>query len=282
METVVAKTAGFCFGVNRAVEMAYKLLDEGKQVTMYGPIIHNPQVIEDMKRRGADIIENCDLVDKGRTLLIRAHGVEKQTEDKIKSLGAPFCDATCPFVRKIHKIVSDNSSEKVITMIAGDAAHPEVKGIRSYAKGDSIVFKSSDELEKILYQRPEIKKNAVIFVAQTTFSIKDWKKCKKNINLVCTNAKIFDTICFATEERQSEAVTLSLSCDAMLIIGGRESSNTAKLKTVCEKNVPTFLVESAGELDGIDFSPYRKVGITAGASTPASTIKEVNDYVRKI
>lgn len=282
METAVAKTAGFCFGVNRAVEMAYKLLDEGKKVTMYGPIIHNPQVIDDMKNRGADIIEDCALVDKSRTLLIRAHGVEKQTEEEIRRLGVDYCDATCPFVRKIHKTVSENSGENVLTMIAGDADHPEVRGIRSYAKGESIVFKSSEELEIILNERPEIKENAVIFVAQTTFSIKDWKKCKKNINLVCTNAKIFDTICFATEERQSEAVTLSLSCDAMLIIGGRQSSNTAKLKKVCEQNTPTFLVESADELDGIDFTPYRRIGITAGASTPASTIKEVNDYVRKI
>ena len=281
METVVAKTAGFCFGVNRAVEMAYKLLDEGKQVTMYGPIIHNPQVIEDMKKRGADIVEDCSQVKKDRTLLIRAHGVEKQTEEKIKQIGCEYCDATCPFVQKIHKIVSENSAENVLTLIAGDAAHPEVRGIRSYAKGESVVFKTSAELEKIFRERPEIKKNPVIFVAQTTFSIKDWKKCKKNINLVCTNAKIFDTICFATEERQSEAVTLSLSCDAMLIIGGRQSSNTAKLKTVCEQNAPTFLVESAEELESIDFSPYRKIGITAGASTPASTIKEVNDYVRK-
>lgn len=282
METVLAKTAGFCFGVNRAVEMAYKLLDEGNRVTMFGPIIHNPGVIEDMQRRGADIVENCDLIDSDRTLLIRAHGVEKHIEEKIRSLGVPFFDATCPFVKKIHRIVSENSSPQVLTMIAGDADHPEVRGIRSYAKGESIVFKTSDELEKILSQRPEIGEKPVIFVAQTTFSIKDWKKCKKNINLVCTNAKIFDTICFATEERQSEAVTLSLSCDAMLIIGGRQSSNTAKLKKVCEHNAPTFLVESALELEGIDFSPYRKIGITAGASTPASTIKEVNDYVRKI
>lgn len=282
METVVAETAGFCFGVNRAVEMAYKLLDEGKNVSMLGPIIHNPQVIENMKKLGADIVEDCDGVKKDRTLLIRAHGIEMQTEEKIKNSGIEYLDATCPFVRKIHKIVSKNSEENVVTMIAGDADHPEVKGIRSYAKGESIVFKSSDELEKILSLRPELRKNRVIFVAQTTFSIKDWKKCKKNINLVCTNAKIFDTICFATEERQSEAVTLSLSCDAMLIIGGRESSNTAKLKKVCENNAPTFLVENVDELEGIDFSPYRKIGITAGASTPASTIKEVNDYVRKI
>lgn len=281
MEVVLAKTAGFCFGVNRAVEMGYDLLEKNKKVSMFGPIIHNPQVIEDMKSKGADVVDSFDEVQSDRTLLIRAHGIEKNVQEKITQSGIKFCDATCPFVRKIHKIVSENSDNNTITMIAGDAGHPEVMGIKSYAKGESIVFKSSDELEKILKNEPELCKKRLIFVAQTTFSIKDWEKCKKNINLVCTNSKIFDTICFATEERQSEAVTLSLSCDAMLIIGGRESSNTSKLKKVCEINCPTYLIESVDELKNIDLSGYKKIGITAGASTPACIIKEVYDYVRK-
>ena len=281
MQVVVAKTAGFCFGVNRAVEMAYKLLDEGKSVSMNGPIIHNPHVIEDMKNRGADIVDDFDSIKKERTLLIRAHGIERKTEEKIKKEKIEYLDATCPFVRKIHKIVSENSSKDILTLIAGDENHPEVKGIRSYAKGESIVFKTSDELEKILSQLPHVGKKQLILVAQTTFSIKDWEKCKKIINKVCTNQKIFDTICFATEERQSEAVTLSLSCDAMLIIGGRESSNTYKLKKVCEQNCPTYLVEDVSELEKIDLSQFKKIGITAGASTPVCIIKEVNDYVRK-
>lgn len=280
MEVILAKKAGFCFGVDRAVNKAYELLEGNKKISMFGPIIHNPQVIEDMKSRGAEVIDDLSKVKSDRTLLIRAHGIEKEKEEKIKELNVDYCDATCPFVRKIHKIVSENSSPEVITMIAGDAGHPEVMGIKSYAKGEAIVFKSSEELEKILENNSKLEKSPKIFVAQTTFSIKDWKKCKKIIDKLCTNTKIFDTICSATDERQSEAVTLSLECDAMLIIGGRESSNTAKLKMTCEQNCPTFLVESRDELESIDLSPFKKVGITAGASTPACIIKEVYDYVR--
>ena len=280
MEVVLAEKAGFCFGVNRAVDMAYGLLDEGKKFSMFGPIIHNPQVINDMKAKGANIVNSLSEAEKDRILLIRAHGIEKEMQQEIINSGIECIDATCPFVRKIHKIVSENSGEKIITMIAGDSSHPEVKGIRSYSKGQSIVFKTSDELSNILNNNSELAKKELIFVAQTTFSIKDWQKCKKIINLVCTNVKIFDTICFATDERQSEAVTLSLECGAMLIIGGRESSNTAKLKKTCEQNCPTFLIETVDELEGIDLAQYRKIGITAGASTPACIIKEVYDYVR--
>ena len=281
MKTILAKKAGFCFGVNRAVEMAYKILKDGKKVSMLGPIIHNPQVIEDLKERGSSVIQTLDELEDDRILLVRAHGIEKNLMDKIQKNKLTFCDATCPFVRKIHKIVSENSAENIITMIAGDANHPEVKGIRSYAKGDSIVFKSSNELEKLLKTQSFLQESDLIIVAQTTFSKKDWEKCKKNIKLLCTNAKIFDTICVATEERQSEAVTLSLSCDAMLIIGGRESSNTRKLQTVCMDNCPTYLVESVDELENLGLSEFNTIGITAGASTPACIIKEVNDYVRK-
>ena len=280
MEVVLAEKAGFCFGVNRAVDMAYKLLGNNKKISMFGPVIHNPQVIDDMKKKGANIISSISDAENDRILLIRAHGIEKDTQQQIIDSGIECVDATCPFVRKIHKIVSENSGENIITMIAGDSSHPEVKGIRSYSKGESIVFKTSDELSEILKNNSQLVNKELIFVAQTTFSIKDWKKCKKIINLVCTNVKIFDTICFATDERQSEAVTLSLECGAMLIIGGRESSNTAKLKKTCEQNCPTFLIETVDELKGIDLSKYRKIGITAGASTPACIIKEVYDYVR--
>ena len=279
-EVILAKSAGFCFGVNRAVELAYKLLEENVRVLTLGPIIHNRQVIDDMSSKGAGIIENPDEAEKDSTIIIRTHGIPDTLFDDIKNSGINYVDATCPFVKKIHKIVSENSSENIPVLIAGDNEHPEVMGIKSYAKGETFIFKNSDELVELLENNKILCEKSIIIVAQTTFSAKEWKICKKNINLLCTNAKIFDTICLATHKRQSEAVTLSLECDAMLIVGGRHSSNTQKLKSTCEVNCPTFLVETADELESIDLSPYDKIGITAGASTPASIIKEVHNYVR--
>ncbi len=279
-EVILAKSAGFCFGVNRAVELAYKLLDDGVKVSTLGPIIHNQQVIDDMTFKGAEIIEKPDEASEGSTIIIRTHGIPCTLMDKIEDSGLKFLDATCPFVKKIHKIVAENSSQNIPVLIAGDDEHPEVVGIKSYSEGETYIFKNSDELVLLLEKNKFLCENRIIIVAQTTFSAKEWKICKKNINLLCTNAKIFDTICSATHERQSEAVTLSLECDAMLIVGGRHSSNTQKLKSTCEVNCPTFLVETAEELKSIDLSEFDKIGITAGASTPASIIKEVHNYVR--
>lgn len=279
-EVILAKSAGFCFGVNRAVELAYELLDEKVRVSTLGPIIHNSQVIEDMAKKGADIIDNPADAEKDSTVIIRTHGIPNTVLEEIRDSGVNFVDATCPFVKKIHKIVSENSSVDVPVLIAGDDKHPEVMGIRSYAKGETFVFKNNDDFVSLIKKHDELCEKSIIIVAQTTFSAKEWKICKKNINLLCTNVKIFDTICSATHERQSEAVTLSLECDAMLIVGGRHSSNTQKLKNTCEVNCPTYLVETADELKSIDLSKFDKIGITAGASTPASIIKEVHNYVR--
>ncbi len=279
-EVILAKSAGFCFGVNRAVELAYKLLDNGEKVSTLGPIIHNSQVISDMESKGASIIENPSDAESDSTIIIRTHGIPCSLMKDIEASGCKFLDATCPFVKKIHKIVSENSLSDIPVLIAGDATHPEVIGIKSYSKGETFIFKNSDELKNLLKNNIELCEKRIIIVAQTTFSAKEWKICKKNINYLCTNAKIFDTICSATHERQSEAVTLSLECDAMLIVGGRHSSNTQKLRGTCEVNCPTYLIETAEELESIDLSPFGKIGITAGASTPASIIKEVHNYVR--
>ena len=279
-EVILAKSAGFCFGVNRAVELAYNLLDDGTKVSTLGPIIHNQQVIDDMSAKGAEIIESPDEATSDSTIIIRTHGIPCNLLNSIEASGLRFLDATCPFVKKIHKIVAENSSPEIPVFIAGDDKHPEVVGIKSYSKGKTYIFKNSDELVSLLENDEFLCQKRIIFVAQTTFSAKEWKICKKNIDLLCTNAKIFDTICSATHERQSEAVTLSLECDAMLIVGGRHSSNTQKLKSTCEVNCPTYLVETAEELKSIDLSEFDKIGITAGASTPASIIKEVHNYVR--
>ena len=275
MQITLAKTAGFCFGVNRAVNMLYDLVDDGVNVCTLGPIIHNPQVIEDLQGRGVNIIDNIDDAEKEKKVVIRTHGVERNILEYCEENKLDYIDATCPFVKKIHKIVQKNSSDSLPVLIAGDKNHPEVVGIKSYCAGECYVFNSADELEKIFNEHSFDSEKPFIVVSQTTFSIKEWKKCVKKINLHYTNAIIFDTICSATEERQAEALLLSQKNDMMIIIGGRTSSNTAKLKAVCEPNCPTYLIETAKELLDIAFCDVQSIGVTAGASTPDSIIKEV-------
>ena len=275
MQIVTAKTAGFCFGVNRAVDMIYKMLSEGRKVCTLGPVIHNPQVIEDLQSRGVKIISDPSEVPDGYEVVIRAHGVTKETTDKLKALGISYVDATCPYVLKIHKIVKEQTNSDNILLIGGDDAHPEVCGFRSHAKGESFVFKNADELKELLKKENNFAEKEIIIVFQTTFSVKECKKCAEIIQKVCTNPIYFDTICNATQNRQDEAMLLSKDNDVMIVIGGRFSSNTVKLKNVCEENCRTFLIERADELKNIDFGNVEKIGITAGASTPASIIKEV-------
>ena len=275
VKITLAKTAGFCFGVNRAVNMLYDLVDKGEKICTLGPIIHNPQVINDLASKGVGIVDDISTVSTDVKVVIRTHGVEKSALDFCKENSVNYIDATCPFVKKIHKIVADNSTDLLPVLIAGDSKHPEVIGIRSYCNGECFIFNSAEELETILKNNTFDIANPFIVVSQTTFSIKEWKKCIKIIKLYYTNAIIFDTICSATEERQAEALLLSKKNDAMIIVGGRTSSNTAKLKAVCEQNCPTYLIETADELLDIALCDVHSIGVTAGASTPDSIIKEV-------
>lgn len=273
-EIKLAKTAGFCFGVNRAVNLVYKLVEDGQKVCTLGPIIHNQQLVEDLKSKGVNDISSPDACADGYKIVIRTHGIEKETLSDISNRGIDYIDATCPFVLKIHRIVSE-AEQGTVTLIAGDSNHPEVKGIRSFCVGSSHVFKNHEELAEIIDKYKIASEKTVICVSQTTFSTEEWKKCEKILKKVCTNCKIFDTICSATSERQAEALALAKECDAMLVIGGRHSSNTCKLKDVCSEYAPTFLIETAAELADMDFSRFNVVGVTAGASTPSVIIKEV-------
>lgn len=275
MQITLAKTAGFCFGVNRAVTMLYDLVNDGVKVSTLGPIIHNPQVISDLESRGVKILESAESASPDAKIVIRTHGVEKDVLSFCEEKHLDYIDATCPFVKKIHKIVNENSKPDLPVLIAGDKNHPEVVGIKSYCKGKCYVFNSAAELDSIFNNVDFDEKNPFIVVSQTTFSTKEWEKCVKKIKLLYTNAIIFDTICNATEERQAEALLLSQKNDIMIIIGGRTSSNTAKLKAVCEPNCPTYLIETAKELLDIDFCGVNSIGVTAGASTPDGIIKEV-------
>lgn len=275
MKITLAKTAGFCFGVDRAVKTLEDLVNRSEKVCTLGPIIHNPQVVNYFKERGVDIISDITDHKSGTTVVLRTHGVEATIPEYCEKNGIKFIDLACPFVKKIHKIVLKNTADNSPLLIAGDKNHPEVIGIRSRAKGESFTFNSAQELENLLNCNTSLKNEHIIMLSQTTFSTKEWKKCVEIANFLCTNAIIFDTICNATEERQAEALLLSKKNDAMIIIGGRTSSNTAKLKAVCEPHCPTYLIETATELLDIDFSGIESIGVTAGASTPDSIIKEV-------
>ena len=275
MKITLAKTAGFCFGVNRAVNMLYDLVGNGVNVCTLGPIIHNPQVVADLESKGVNIIDDINNVTNGKKVVIRTHGVEQSILRYCENNSLDYVDATCPYVKKIHKIVQKNSTDELPVLIAGDKKHPEVIGIKSYCNGDCFVFNSVDELKEIFDKNNFNIEKPFIVVSQTTFSTKEWKKCVKIINLLYTNAIIFDTICSATEERQAEAQLLSKENDVMIIIGGRTSSNTAKLKAVCETNCPTYLIETADELQDIALCDVQSIGVTAGASTPDGIIKEV-------
>lgn len=270
----LAKTAGFCFGVDRAVNLVYEMVEKGERVCTLGPIIHNSQLVADLEAKGVKIINSINECPDGYTVVIRTHGVEKSVLDEAENIKVRYVNATCPFVSKIHKIVSEQQ-EGTVTLIAGDENHPEVLGIRSYCKGKSYVFKNAEELKFILENHINCENNSLICVSQTTFSIKEWKKCEEILKKLYTNCRIYSTICNATADRQEEAANLSKEVDAMIVVGGRHSSNTCKLKDVCSANADTFLIETAAELKNIDLSGYGSVGVTAGASTPSVIIKEV-------
>ncbi|MBO4693258.1 MAG: bifunctional 4-hydroxy-3-methylbut-2-enyl diphosphate reductase/30S ribosomal protein S1 [Clostridia bacterium] len=276
MKITLAKTAGFCFGVNRAVNMVYDLLGKDKKVCTLGPIIHNPQLVSELEGRGVRIVSSPDEVSCGEVLVIRSHGVDKATYEKASKSGVEVCDATCPFVSKIHKIVSANSAAGDTVLIAGDELHQEVKGIIGHIKGDYFVFSSEEDLSKIIKTHPKIAEKSLTVVSQTTFNAEKWKKSQIFLKKVCTKLKIFDTICSATADRQNEAKLLASVNDAMVVIGGRHSSNTTKLfelcTSLCER---TYAVETAAELKPEFFNGVLAVGVVAGASTPAGIIKEV-------
>ena len=273
MQIILAKTAGFCFGVNRAVKLTYELLEQGRPVATLGPLIHNPQVVEDLESKGAITCDSVDDVPDGCEVVIRSHGVGQSVYDKISTRRLAYHDATCPFVTKIHKIAARAGAEGAMLLVAGDAKHPEVQGIVGHTTGKVEVFANLAELEKLL---PELTQQKSIFVvAQTTFNVQSWETCKEFLKNQCTNAKIFDTICNATWARQQEAEDLSQKCDRMVVIGGHHSSNTQKLLQVAARHTRAVNVENADELDREWLAGAKTVGVTAGASTPSSIIEEV-------
>ncbi len=281
----LAKSAGFCFGVSKAVQAVETLLDEGKRVCTLGPIIHNPQVVDAFARRGVRIVSSVEEVHADEVMVIRSHGVSREIYEQAQQKGISVYDATCPFVSKIHRLVDEHTHKGAVALIAGDEAHPEVIGIRGHCAEKSFVFASLEELEALHRSSEFVNIPAdfpVVMVAQTTFHLKTWKKCVEFAKKHYTNLQLFDTICNATAQRQNEASRLSSESDMMVIVGGRQSSNTAKLRDVCSANCPTLLVETAAELTKESFVGFAKIGVTAGASTPDDIIKEVLSTMSEI
>ncbi len=271
----LAKSAGFCFGVNRAIELVYSLVNSGEKVCTLGPIIHNAQVVNQLADKGVVIAETPDEVPQDSMLVIRSHGVPLSVYDELNKKNIKIQDATCPFVAKIHSIVTKAAEKGDIILIAGDAEHPEVLGIKGHCNGVVYTFRDDTDLVNLLKNHPELKENSVSVVAQTTFNTELWKKCLKILKKDCTNATLFDTICNATQSRQQEAAELSEKCDLMIIIGGTNSSNTAKLFHICQSKCKSVLIQTAADLPVDDVRAAHNIGVTAGASTPADIIKEV-------
>ena len=285
MKVKVARTAGFCFGVKRAVDKVYQLIEQGIQpIYTLGPIIHNEEVVSDLAARGVQVIEEKDLDTlSGGTVVIRSHGVGREVYNKLKANHLDYIDVTCPFVLKIHRIVEKQSQTGKHIVIFGDPDHPEVKGICGWCEDAYTVLKNKEDTEQFL--PPEGKEICV--VSQTTFNYNKFKElveilCKKRYdNSVLNMGDILNTICNATEERQKEAQNIAGEVDTMLVIGGRHSSNTQKLFEICKEECGnTYYIQTPVDLDSEMFQCSSYVGITAGASTPKKIIEEVQEHVR--
>ena len=282
MSVTVAKSAGFCFGVSRAVELVEKCAAEGKRVVTLGPIIHNRHVVDKFRSIGVGVVDTPEEAPADSTVIIRSHGVARSVVQRLEKQGVEIVDATCPFVKRIHGIVSRAEEEGRLPIIIGTRSHPEVEGIAGWC-GKCLIFESPEEFENWIKLEKPAPDMPICMVSQTTSTEFLWKMCGEIAKKQFTNLKIFDTICRATEYRQSEAAELSKSCQAMVVVGDPKSSNTGRLAMICREHCKlVFLVDNAAELKAGDFCGVTDVGITAGASTPAWIIKEVNKTMSEI
>lgn len=282
MNVIVAKTAGFCFGVERAVNQVYDQIEHGTgPIYTLGPIIHNEEVVRDLEEKGVQVLASREELEalKEGTVIIRSHGVGKQIYDLIEKKGLHLVDATCPFVKKIHQIMIKQNKEGRRVVIIGDETHPEVEGIKGWGDDRTLVVKDQDQIDRL----PFVPGEKLCIVSQTTFNYNKFKDLvekffKKGYDIITLN-----TICNATQERQVEAEHIASEVDAMIVIGGRNSSNTRKLYEICQNKCKnTYYIQTLDDLDPESVNSVRSVGITAGASTPKKIIEEVHTNVRAV
>lgn len=281
-KVILAKSAGFCFGVHRAVDTVYERTDK-KNVYTYGPIIHNEEVVKDLESKGVKAISDISDIDTGvdgnATVIIRSHGVSKSVYDSIRSKNYEIVDATCPFVLKIHRIVEEESAKGKQIIIIGNEKHPEVEGIMGWSHSPVMVVDSVEKAEELQVDGQK----EVIIVSQTTFNYNKFKELVEIIEKKSYDVSVLNTICNATKERQTEARSIAETVDAMIVIGDKHSSNTQKLFEICRKACNnTYYIQTLGDLDLNQLGSVETVGITAGASTPNNIIEEVQNNVRII
>lgn len=271
MEILLAKSAGFCFGVDNAIRKTTSLLKTNKtNIFTLGELIHNKQVVDKLKSNGIESVDDITKLHEGDTIVIRAHGITSSMYDDLNKQNVIIEDATCPYVKKIHKLVAEKSSKGYLVAIVGDKNHPEVIGIRGWCNGESIVIYNKEDIENLVTDKP------ICIVAQTTITSSKWEDINNILKEKFKNIEKFDTICSATNTRQTEASNIAKVVDIMLIIGGKNSSNTQKLYDVCIKYCKeTYKIETVEELPTININKIKKIGITAGASTPEWVIEEV-------
>ena len=278
MEVVVAKSAGFCFGVKRAVDTVYSEVEKGKKIYTFGPIIHNEEVVKDLEEKGVVVLETeeeLQALTEG-TVIIRSHGVEKRIQKMIEEKGLECIDATCPFVKRIHRIVEEAGKENSEVVIAGNAGHPEVEGIVGWTDANATIIESVEEAKEFQKKTD----NKMCLVSQTTFNYKKFQDIVEIFEKKGYNGSVVNTICNATEERQTEARKIAASVDVMIVIGGKHSSNTRKLYEICKQECEnTYFIQTLDDLHLEIPKSVRLVGITAGASTPKNIIEEVQNYV---
>ncbi|MBE5842935.1 MAG: 4-hydroxy-3-methylbut-2-enyl diphosphate reductase [Butyrivibrio sp.] len=283
MEVILAEHAGFCFGVTRAVDEVYNQVEknEGRQIYTYGPIIHNEAVVSDLEKKGVKVIESekdLETIEDG-ILIIRSHGIRKEIHEFIEKKGIEYVDSTCPFVKRIHNIVEKESAAGKTIVVVGSAKHPEVDGIVSYAQGPVYVVETPEDVEKL--NIPE--GTEICIVSQTTFNTNKFQETVDKFSNSRYNVNVVNTICSATQERQTEAERIAGQVDAMIVIGGAHSSNSRKLYEICSKKCAnTYFIQTLDDLHLELPKSVRLVGITAGASTPKNIIEEVQQYVRTI
>ena len=280
MEVIVAKTAGFCFGVERAVNQVYDQIKHGSgPIYTLGPIIHNEGVVRDLEEKGVKVLnsENEILTLTEGTVIIRSHGVGKHIYDMLKAQGVQIVDATCPFVKKIHRIVQEQNLQGRRVIIIGDETHPEVEGIKGWGDARTMVVKNEEQMEKL----PSFTGEKLCIVSQTTFNYNKFKDLVEKFEKKGYDILVLNTICNATQERQVEAERIASQVDAMIVIGGKNSSNTRKLYEICQKECKdTYYIQTLDDLNPESVNSVRSVGITAGASTPKKIIEEVHTNVR--
>lgn len=272
MKIKLARTAGFCMGVKRAVDIALSIAGQrgDEEIYTYGPLIHNPQAVELLCRRGIQPVDDLNRVRGGGLIIIRAHGISPSDRARIEEIGVKIIDATCPKVKHVQSIIRNHSLEDYAILIIGDREHPEVEGLLGYSHGKGFVIGSSDDLESL----PELTK--VCIVAQTTQSKDDYVRIAREVAAKYPGSLIFKTICDSTEKRQAEIKELAAEMDAVFVVGGKNSANTKRLAKIAESSgKPTFHIETAAEIKGIPLEQYGSIGISAGASTPDWIISEI-------